>query len=57
MKKWCALPETVLIYCHPGFPDEGLALYDSVLEPRQREYTFFNSDTFAALNLRLASRP
>lgn len=51
MTRWCALsPEPsmgpVLIYCHPGFPDAGLAKYDSVLEPRRREYDFFNGAMF-----------
>ncbi len=57
MARWCSLKETVLIYCHPGFPDAGLAKFDTVLEPRQREYDFFNSDAFLALNLKLVSRP
>jgi len=46
MTQWCALTEPVLIYCHPGFPDAGLAKFDSVLEPRRVEYDFFNGSLF-----------
>ncbi len=46
MSQWCALREPVLIYCHPGFPDAGLAKFDTVLEPRRKEYDFFNGSQF-----------
>jgi hypothetical protein len=46
MTRWCSLTEPVLIYCHPGFPDAGLAKFDTVLEPRRREYDFFNGSLF-----------
>lgn len=46
MAQWCTGEEPVLIYCHPGFPDAGLARHDKVLEPRQREYDFLNGDVF-----------
>lgn len=46
MARWCALTEPVLIYCHPGFPDAGLAKFDTVLEPRRKEYDFFSSGLF-----------
>jgi len=48
MAHWCALSEPVLIYCHPGFPDAGLAKFDAVLEPRRKEYDFFNGSLFHA---------
>jgi len=48
MARWCSAPSPVLIYCHPGFPDAGLAKFDSVLEPRRREYDFFNGSVFGA---------
>ncbi len=61
MAHWCALKEPVLIYCHPGFPDAGLAKYDAVLEPRRREYDFFNSSQFGAWleqeEVKLVKRP
>jgi predicted glycoside hydrolase/deacetylase ChbG (UPF0249 family) len=46
MTEWCTVGNNVLIYCHPGFPDAGLAQYDPVLEPRRREYNFFSSSVF-----------
>ncbi len=46
MTAWCSAGSSALVYCHPGFPDAGLARYDSVLEPRRREYNFFNSSAF-----------
>jgi predicted glycoside hydrolase/deacetylase ChbG (UPF0249 family) len=46
MEKWCAVGNGVLIYCHPGFPDAALAKYDTVLQPRQHEYDFFNGEFF-----------
>jgi predicted glycoside hydrolase/deacetylase ChbG (UPF0249 family) len=46
MAHWCTLTEPVLIYCHPGFPDAGLAKFDTMLEPRRKEYDFFNSSAF-----------
>lgn len=46
MARWCSLREPVLIYCHPGFPDAGLAQNDTMLEPRRREYDFFNGSQF-----------
>lgn len=36
-----------LFYVHPGFPDTELAVFDTVLAPRQLEYDFFASDVFA----------
>ncbi|MBI3441657.1 MAG: ChbG/HpnK family deacetylase [Proteobacteria bacterium] len=57
MQKWCSLKEPVLIYCHPGIPDAELAKFDQVLEPRQREYDFLNSDYFTQLNIRLVKHP
>ena len=46
MTHWCAASGPMLIYCHPGFPDAGLAKVDTVLEPRRREYDFFASTQF-----------
>ena len=49
MARWCMLTVPVLIYCHPGFPDAALAKFDSVLEPRKREYDYFNGAAFGEL--------
>jgi predicted glycoside hydrolase/deacetylase ChbG (UPF0249 family) len=46
MAHWCAGTQPLLIYCHPGFPDAGLAKLDPVLEPRRKEYDFFNGTVF-----------
>jgi len=48
MEQWCGGTSPVLIYCHPGFPDAELAKYDTLLEPRQREYDFLNGGAFGA---------
>ena len=48
MTRWCEISEPLLVYCHPGFPDAGLAKVDTVLEPRRKEYDFFNGDIFRA---------
>lgn len=48
MAHWCAVEGPVLIYCHPGFPDAGLAQVDRLLEPRRREYDFLASARFGA---------
>ena len=61
MTQWCATPGSLLIYCHPGFPDAGLAKVDTVLEPRRKEYDFFNGGTFRAWleqqDVKLVRRP
>lgn len=48
MARWRAVGAPVLIYCHPGFPDAGLAKFDAVIAPRRREYDFFNGAQFRA---------
>ena len=61
MTRWCEITEPLLVYCHPGFPDAGLAMVDTVLEPRRKEYDFFNGGTFSALlekqEVKLVRRP
>ena len=47
MKSWCTGSGPTLIYCHPGFPDAGLAKLDPVLEPRRKEYDFFNGSLWS----------
>jgi putative flippase GtrA len=47
MARWCSLSGTVLVYCHPGFPDAGLEKYDDVLEPRRKEYDFLSGAQFS----------
>lgn len=49
MEKWCSVKGSLLLYCHPGFPDAALAEFDTLLTPRQREYDFFNGDIFGAM--------
>ena len=46
MERWCATDKPQLIYCHPGIPDAGLAKFDTVLEPRRKEYDFLNGAMF-----------
>jgi len=41
------LPDGGLIMCHPGFVDAELERLDPVTRQREREFAYFNSDTFA----------
>lgn len=60
MDLWSEGSGAVLIYCHPAFPDEALSRYDTLIEPRQKEYDFLNSETFAKMleeKITLAKHP
>ncbi len=48
LTRWLAQEEPVLVYCHPGFPDDVLAKHDDVLEPRQKEYDFLDGEQWGA---------
>ncbi len=48
MTHWLRQEEPVLVYCHPGFPDDVLARHDEVLEPRQKEYDFLDGADWGA---------
>lgn len=61
MERWCKTEEQQLIYCHPGLPDAALAKFDTVLEPRRKEYDFLGGAMFGGWlekqTVKLARRP
>lgn len=44
-----SLPDDALFMCHPGFCDDILESRDKLLAPREVEFNFLSSDTFADL--------
>lgn len=46
-----------LVYCHPGFPDAGLAAFDTLIEPRAAEYAFLAGADWPAENITLTEWP